>query len=142
MSQTPRIQVVAAVIFDEAGRLLITRRPASSHLGGYWEFPGGKIDPGEQPEEALQREIKEELDARVKVEERLWQTVYAYPEKTVDISFYRCRLLAHQTLRPVQVAAMRWVHPEQLDQFPFPPADAAFITFLKENYLPSRDGTA
>jgi 8-oxo-dGTP diphosphatase len=136
VSQTPRIQVVAAVIFDEAGRLLITRRPASSHLGGYWEFPGGKIDPGEQPEEALRREIREELDARVRVEERLWQTVHSYPEKTVDISFYRCQLAGQRSPRPVQVAAMRWVFPGQLDQFSFPPADAAFITFLQKNLLP------
>ena len=85
------VEVVAAVI-EREGRILIARRPAALHLGGLWEFPGGKRQPGETPEAALVREIREELDAAVTVGELLDDVEWTYPEKTVRLLFFRCAL--------------------------------------------------
>ncbi len=83
------IEVVAAVI-ERGGRILIARRQAGSHLGGLWEFPGGKRQDGETAEAALVREIREELDAAVSVGELLDDVEWRYPEKTVRLRFFRC----------------------------------------------------
>jgi mutator protein MutT len=87
------VEVVAAVI-ERAGRILIARRRAGGHLGGRWEFPGGKRQAGETPEAALVREIREELDVAVTVGELLDDVEWTYPEKTVRLLFFRCALAA------------------------------------------------
>lgn len=123
---------MAAVIRNERGEILITKRPLNSHLGGLWEFPGGKIDADETPEQALRRELKEELDVQTVVRQLLWEETFHYPEKTIHIRFFECRLTDdEQKIRPLQVADFKWVSPEALADFEFPPADAAFIRFLR-----------
>jgi len=125
-----KIRVVAALIFLD-DRLLITRRPADSHLGGLWEFPGGKIKNGETQQEALVREIKEELDADIRVRDLFWQNVFEYDIKIVDIAFYFCDLLcSRNAIKTLGVSELAWVKREEIRQFDFPPADTALIERL------------
>jgi mutator protein MutT len=120
--------VVAAVI-EREGRILIARRPAGSHLGGLWEFPGGKRQAGETPEAALVREIREELDAAVTVGELLEDVEWSYPEKTVTLRFFRCALEGDP--RAVEGQELAWVAPADLGRYDFPPADQALVARLR-----------
>ncbi len=121
------IEVVAAVI-ERQGKVLITRRPAGAHLGGLWEFPGGKPQPGETSEEALRREIREELGAEVSVGELIEAADWAYPDRRLRLSFFRCRLRGEP--RPLEGQELAWVAPADLGRYAFPPADAALIERL------------
>jgi mutator protein MutT len=121
------IAVVAGVIEDN-GRILITRRLRGTHLEGLWEFPGGKVDAGESHTTALQREIEEELDARIEVHERILSTTHHYPSRSVALHFYRCVLLGEP--RPMLGQEMRWVTRGELAALEFPPADAELIALL------------
>jgi len=121
-------EVVAAVI-EREGRILIARRPAGSHLGGLWEFPGGKRQAGETPEAALVREIREELDAAVTVGELLEDVEWSYPEKTVTLRFFRCALEGDP--RAVEGQELAWVAPADLGRYDFPPADQALVARLR-----------
>jgi mutator protein MutT len=125
----PEIEVVAALIQDGRGRYLITRRRGGSHLAGLWEFPGGKREPGESLEQAMRRELAEELSASFDVGERVETVRWVYPERTVVIHFYRCRRAAG-TIEPRESQAMEWVAPERLKDFDFPPADRDLISRL------------
>lgn len=121
------IVVVAAVIEDNH-RLLVTRRLPGVHLEGMWEFPGGKIDHNEAHPDALKRELREELDVDVEVGELMHTTTHAYPERTVVLYFYTCRLLG--TPRPLLGQDMRWVARAELASLAFPPADKELIDRL------------
>lgn len=122
------VEVVAAVI-ERAGRILIARRHAGSHLGGRWEFPGGKRQAGETPEAALVREIREELDAAVTVGELLDDVEWTYPEKTVRLLFFRCALAGEP--RAAEGQEIAWVASADLDRYEFPPADGALVARLR-----------
>ena len=124
------VEVVAGLIQDEKGRFLVTRRRAGSHLAGFWEFPGGKRESGESLEDALRRELAEELSARFEVGERVETVQWEYPERTIVIHFYRCRLESG-TIEPREDQAMDWVAPERLSELEFPPADRDLITRLR-----------
>ena len=124
------VEVVAALIQDEKGRYLITQRREGSHLAGLWEFPGGKREAGESLEEALRRELTEELSAHFGVGERVETVRWEYPERTIVIHFYRCRLESG-TIEPREDQAMAWVAPEHLSDFDFPPADRSLIARLR-----------
>lgn len=123
------VAVVAAVI-ERDGAFLVTRRQAGVHLEGMWEFPGGKIDPHETHAEALEREIREELDAGVDVHDLVFTTTHAYPGRTVALYFYRCQLRGAP--RPLLGQEMRWVRREDLAALEFPPADEELIRLLRE----------
>ena len=124
------VEVVAALIQDDQGRYLITRRRGGSHLAGMWEFPGGKREPGESLEAAMRRELTEELSASFSVGERVETVTWEYPERTVVIHFYRCRRESG-TLEPRESQAMEWVAPERLKELEFPPADRELISRLR-----------
>ena len=124
------ITVVAAVIEGD-DQFFLTRRHAGVHLEGLWEFPGGKVDAGESHADALRREIREELDADVEVLDRIFEITHPYPDRTVAIYFYRCRLRG--TPRPLLGQEMRWVPRAGLAALAFPPADAELITLLTES---------
>jgi 8-oxo-dGTP diphosphatase len=122
------VEVVAAVI-ERAGRILIARRHAGSHLGGLWEFPGGKRQPGETPEAALVREVREELDVKVTVGELLDDVEWTYPEKMVRLLFFRCALDGEP--RAAEGQEIAWVAPADLDRYEFPPADEGLVARLR-----------
>jgi len=124
------IEVVAALVQDEKGRYLITQRRKGSHLAGLWEFPGGKREADESLEEALGRELTEELSAHFAVGQRVETVQWEYPERTIVIHFYRCRLESG-TIEPREDQAMAWVAPERLSDFDFPPADRDLIARLR-----------
>ncbi|MGO9004994.1 MAG: (deoxy)nucleoside triphosphate pyrophosphohydrolase [Beijerinckiaceae bacterium] len=123
--------VVAAALIDVDGRVLIARRPQGKALAGLWEFPGGKVDPGERPEAALVRELEEEL--AIKVEEAclapLTFASYAYEDFHLLMPLYVCRRWTG-LVTAREAAALKWVHPTRLRDFPMPPADAPLIPAL------------
>jgi 8-oxo-dGTP diphosphatase len=121
------IAVVAAVI-ERDGAFLVTRRQAGVHLAGMWEFPGGKVDPAETHEQALRRELREELDTDVEVKELVYYTVHGYDDRTVSLYFYRCTLKGEPTPQLGQL--MRWVARAELPTLGFPPADEELIKRL------------
>ncbi|MGB8330360.1 MAG: 8-oxo-dGTP diphosphatase MutT [Polyangiales bacterium] len=118
--------VVAAAVIIDNGRVLLTRRAEGQHLAGLWEFPGGKLEDGESPEEALVRECREECGIEVQVEQILDVTHHRYPAKDVLLLFYRCALRAGE-VRHLQVADHAWVAPAELGDYPLPPADEGVV---------------
>ena len=121
------VTVVAAVIV-RGGLILITRRPAGSHLAGLWEFPGGKPNPGETFEDALRREITEELGAEVIVGACIETVEWQYPDQRVRILFFRCGIEGEP--RPLEGQEMAWVAPVDLPGYAFPAADAVLVERL------------
>ena len=119
--------VVAAVIEDDH-RFLLTRRQPGAHLAGMWEFPGGKIDPDETHGAALRRELREELGVEVDVGERVHRTRHDYPDRTIELYFYRCALKGAP--RPLLGQEMRWVPRAELRSLGFPPADTELVELL------------
>jgi mutator protein MutT len=126
--------VVAAVI-ERDDAFLLTLRPAGTYLEGYWEFPGGKCYSHETHAEALRRELHEELDIVARVGELMHSVTHAYPEKTIELHFYRCEF--EGVPKPMIGQAMRWVSRAELRSLPFPEADAQLIRVLS---LPSGRG--
>lgn len=118
--------VVAAGVVSREGRILVTRRRAGAHLEHRWEFPGGKLEPGESPEECLAREFQEELRVRVKVAGILDVIFYRYPDRHVLLLFYACEL-ADGEPRALGCAAVAWVKREELAGLEWVPADLAFV---------------
>jgi mutator protein MutT len=123
------VEVSAALIFRD-GKLLITRRPAQSHLGGLWEFPGGKLEAGESFEQCLIREIREELGVEISVGELFEEISHDYPEKSVRLKFFICQLLSGEP-QPLGCAGVKWVLKAELADFEFPAADARLLQKLK-----------
>lgn len=121
------VAVVAAVI-QRGDSFLLTLRPDGTHLSGHWEFPGGKVHQGETHAEALRREIYEELDAVARVGDLIHTVTHAYPEKTVQLFFYRCELMGEA--KPMIGQEMRWVPRSELASLPFPEADRDLIAQL------------
>lgn len=116
------INVVCAVIEDADGRVLVCRRPEGKMLAGMWEFPGGKVESGEEPMDALRREVLEELNCRVEVREVLPAVVHDYPEFTIHLIPYRCEAL-QGIPEPLEHDEIRWVRPEECGQLEWAEAD-------------------
>ena len=122
------IQVAAAII-QQDGHYLIAKRKAGTHLGGFWEFPGGKQEPGESLEACLRRELQEELGIEITVTEPFRVIRHEYPDKTVELHFFRCSVASGE-IRPLGCDEVRWVAPEELASVTFPPADQSVIQAL------------
>jgi mutator protein MutT len=122
------IDVVAAIV-EQEGRLLVTRRLHGTHLAGLWEFPGGKCEPGETHEACLMREMTEELGVQTVVGIELLRTEHAYPERTVRLHFFECRIVG--VPQPLLGQEIRWVARDQLRSLEFPAADAELIARLE-----------
>jgi len=120
--------VVVAAVIERDDAFLLTLRPAGTHLAGHWEFPGGKVHPAESHAEALRRELFEELDIVGHVGGLVHTITHAYPEKTVELFFYRCGFEGEP--KPMMGQEMRWVPREELGGLPFPDADRALMAVL------------
>jgi len=128
------VEVSASLIFRN-GKLLITQRRADAHLGGLWEFPGGKREPGETFEQCLVRELREELGIEVKVGELFEEISHAYPEKTVRLKFFVCGLQRGEP-QSLGCAAFKWIEKTELADFEFPAADARLLDKLRAYDFP------
>ena len=126
------IEVVAAAIIARDGRYLISRRKADVHFGGFWEFPGGKCAAGESLEECLRRELLEELDVSLSAVAPFRTIRHAYPEKTVELHFFRCSIGAGEA-KAVDCVEIRWVDPREFYLYRFPPADEGILWALQED---------
>ncbi|HEU5256250.1 MAG TPA: (deoxy)nucleoside triphosphate pyrophosphohydrolase [Vicinamibacterales bacterium] len=122
-----RILVVAAVI-EREGRFLVTRRQHGVHLAGFWEFPGGKVADGESHTEALCREMHEELDVNIVMQDLVLETSHEYTDRVVTLFFYRCDVIGTPT--PMIGQEMNWVARDALSSLNFPPADDELIRRL------------
>jgi len=127
---TLQVEEVAAALIFHTGKLLITRRHANAHLGGLWEFPGGKREPDETFEQCLARELREELGIEVIVGELVESLMHEYPEKIVHLRFFRCHWVKHEP-QPLGCSAFKWVTPGDLNEYAFPAADARLLERLK-----------
>ena len=129
----PMLFVAAAALIDTDGRVLICKRPQGKQLAGLWEFPGGKVEPGERPEQALIRELKEELDIDVK-ESCLAPFVFAshaYDSFHLLMPLYLCRRW-DGVVAAREHDALVWVKPNKLSDYPMPPADEPLVAWLRD----------
>lgn len=129
----PTVLVVAVALIDVDGRVLIAKRPEGKKLAGLWEFPGGKVEPGERPEQALIRELKEELDIDVK-ESCLAPFVFAshaYDSFHLLMPLYLCRRW-DGVVAAREHDALAWVKPNKLSDYPMPPADEPLVAWLRD----------
>lgn len=133
MSGLPVVLVVAVALVDVDGRVLIAQRPEGKALAGLWEFPGGKVEPGERPEAALIRELKEELGIDV-AESCLAPFVFAshaYESFHLLMPLYLCRRWSG-VVQSREHAALAWVKPGRLGDYPMPPADEPLVAWLRD----------
>lgn len=126
----PHKLIGVAVVWNEQGQILIDRRPQKGLLGGLWEFPGGKIEPGETVEECIRRELQEELAIDVEVGDRLITIDHAYTHFKVTLNVFHCRHTEGEP-QPIECDEVRWVEVSELEQFPFPKANSQIIDAIK-----------
>jgi A/G-specific adenine glycosylase len=119
------------VVLNEAGEVLIDQRLNEGLLGGLWEFPGGKQEPGEAIEATIRRELEEELAIAVEVGEELITLEHAYSHKRLRFVVHLCRWISGEP-QPLAAQQVRWVEPRQLGEFPFPAANARIIAALQQ----------
>jgi 8-oxo-dGTP diphosphatase len=127
----PHFHVTAALIRRQ-GRILITKRPQGSHLGGLWEFPGGKQEEGESLKECLEREIREELALEVSAAGPLCSVGHEYADKSITLHLFECLEISGSPL-PREGQEARWVLPPELEDYTFPPPDRALIGCLRKS---------
>ncbi|MBI3616269.1 MAG: 8-oxo-dGTP diphosphatase MutT [Candidatus Omnitrophica bacterium] len=120
---------VAVAVIEQNGKYLIAQRKAGDSFGGCWEFPGGKVNPGESLETCLTREIQEELAVPIAVGRKLQVIEHQYPERSLRLHFYLCRILSGEP-QTIECADWRWVAPEELGQFQFPPASGPILDVI------------
>ena len=125
----PRTIRAALAVVSRRGRYLICQRRTGAFLGGYWEFPGGKREPGESWEMCVRRELKEELGISVTALKPLAFLRHRYKAASITFKVFRCRL-AHGIPRPLGAQALRWVTPNQLRRYRFPPANRVLLAKL------------
>lgn len=128
LRRVPFIEVAAGILSSE-GRVLIAKRSAGAPLGGLWELPGGKVEPGETSEEAVRRELSEELGVAVRVEGLFATSEYLSELATIRLSAYRVTLLGG-TPEPTVHEELRWVSPSELEGYDFAPPDVPIVRAL------------
>lgn len=131
MRRAKVIQVAAGLILHE-GRYLIARRKADTHLGGLWEFPGGKCEPGESLEACLRRELREELGIAITDPVQFRVIRHEYSGQTVELHFFRCAI-SRGPVRALECEEVRWVTPKEMAPYEFPPADRPVIEALRRS---------
>ena len=123
------IDVVAAVIQNEEGKILIAQRNLKKSQGGLWEFPGGKIEPNETKEEAIIREIKEEMDIDIEAKKFIGQKVFNYPDKDINLIAIECKQIKGD-IKLNEHEDIKWVNKNELRNFNFAPADKFIINAI------------
>lgn len=126
------IDVVAAIIRNEDDKILIAQRNYKKAQGGLWEFPGGKIEPNETKEEAVVREIKEEMDIDIKAKKYIDEKKFKYPEKKINLIAIECELIKGD-IKKTEHEDIRWVDKNELRSFNFAPADEFIINAILKN---------
>ena len=126
----PRLRVVAAALFDDAGRVLIAQRPEGKHMAGWWEFPGGKVGASETERDALVRELREELGVETRPEAEVMRLTHDYPDRIVELVLWRATITGGEP-RSLDGQALKWVDCQNLGQERLLPADAPFIDALQ-----------
>jgi A/G-specific adenine glycosylase len=121
-TELPHFTIVAGVIFRPDGKILVDRRPRDGLLGGLWEFPGGKVKPGETKVAALKREVREELNLDIDVDEPMTVVRHAYSHFRITLHAFRCRLAGGRA-RAIGCEEFRWVSPRRLGRLAFPKAN-------------------
>jgi 8-oxo-dGTP diphosphatase len=121
---------IAVALIRRKGCYLLTRRPDHIHLGGYWEFPGGKFRPGEAPDACAAREALEEVGVQCEAVELLPPIVHRYPDRTVRLHPVLCEYRGGPP-RPLEVAEWSWVTPADFGQYKFPEANASLLALLR-----------
>ena len=127
----PHKQIGVAVIADADGKILIDRRKQEGLLGGLWEFPGGKIEPGESQESCVKREIKEELDIEIEVGSKLITIEHAYTHFKVTLNVFNCTHISGEP-QPIECDEIKWVTLDEIDEYPFPKANGQIIDAIKK----------
>ena len=125
-----RILVVAAALYDAAGRVLIAQRPPGKHMAGRWEFPGGKVDAGEGERAALARELREELGVELVAARPFMRLTHAYEERDVELSLWMVEQFSGEP-RSLDAQALKWVAPAELGSEDILEADRPFIEALR-----------
>lgn len=123
-------KIGVAIIYNEAGQILIDRRLKKGLLGGLWEFPGGKIELNEAVEDCIKREILEEIDIEIEVREHLITLDHAYTDFKVTLIAHRCRYLIGEP-KPIGCEEIRWVTLHEINSFSFPKANTKIIEVLQ-----------
>ncbi len=134
LDRNSALHVVAAVITNKNSEVLIARRLPGSHQGGLWEFPGGKLEPGETPAQALYRELLEELGIRISIFSPLLAVHHQYPDKAVFLDVWRVREWQGQA-RGMEQQPVCWVTPAQMSDYNFPEANWPVIRALQKVFL-------
>ena len=131
MTKNPTLMVVAAALVDTEGRVLLQQRSPGRQMAGLWEFPGGKIEPGELPEEALIRELREELGVETEMACLAPAAFASAPlgERHMLLLLYICRKWRGEP-QPLDASALKWVRPAEMSALPMPPADTPLIGLL------------
>lgn len=124
------IEVVAAIIRNKENKILIAQRNLKKSQGGLWEFPGGKIEKGETREDAIVREIKEELDMDICVDGYFDEKVFEYLEKTIKLIALYCTMV-DDSYKVLEHEQIHWIDINQADDYEFAPADVYFVNKLK-----------
>ena len=133
MNKLPMVLVAAAALVDNDGRVLLQQRPEGKNMAGLWEFPGGKVEPGERLEQSLIRELKEELDIDV-TEACLAPFTFAshvYDAFYLLMPLFVCRVWQGMP-RPVEEQALKWIRPLRMVDLPMPPADRPLAAMLRD----------
>jgi mutator protein MutT len=125
---TPALIVVAAAVVERGGRFLVTRRLEGTHLGGLWEFPGGKCEPGETIAGCLARELREELGVDSVIGSEIVASEHAYPDRTVRLHFLTCTITGDA--KPLLGQEIRWVSRDELRRLDVPAADEELVRKL------------
>lgn len=127
-------QIVTAAVIEKGGNILIAKRRQGSKFAGKWEFPGGKLEKGETPEQCLKRELQEELTITVNIGELICSSVYSYtPELTINLLAYRTTVISG-TFNLNDHEEIRWVKPIDLNNYDFPEADRPIVEILMKEF--------
>ncbi len=131
VAEKPWLHVTAAVI-RQGNKVLVSRRPEGKHLAGYWEFPGGKVKEGEDLEECLAREIREELGFNIRVLEKLATTTHEYDDRIVTLHVFECSVMKGGP-KANEGQEFRWVETVDLGKYTFPPPDREVLALLSRD---------